>query len=476
MSTTTSSTPPIPVKSDTVKKEPTPPIWLAQDNRRASDAYLEKSFVDLGSDGVAVDRYIDPAFHAKEMKSLWPHVWQMACHEHEIPAVGDSMVYDIGDLSFVIVRSAENTIKAFRNACLHRGMQLRSQDGHVDRLKCPFHGWTWNLDGSLQRVPEQWDFPGLDKSKECLPEARVGTWGGFVFINMDPDAPSLEEYLGVLPAHFASAPLEHRFVAVHVGKIIDANWKVAMEAFMESYHVSPTHPQSVSIAEYAETQYDTYPHSPNISRLLTISVAASVPSTKALSEQELANHVAKLTDREPVQVPPGSTYRQALAQQRREENSKAMGRDLSHLTDVEMLDAVEYFVFPNFLPWHGFGLPIVYRFRPNGNRHDQCLMEVYVMAPLREGATPPKPGPMVMIEDGRTFSETPQLGRLGPIFDQDYANIVGVQKGLKATARDKIRLAHYQESRIRHYHARIDEFLAIDRGEEKGKPAACPEH
>ena len=291
---------------------------------------------------------------------------------------------------------------------------------------------------------------------------KVAAWGGFVFINMDPTSPSLEEYLGNLPAHFANAPLEHRYVAVHVGKVINCNWKVAMEAFMESYHVSPTHPQSVSVSEYAESQYDTYAHSPNISRLMTISVAAAVPSTRALSEQELAQHVAKLTSREPVHVPEGVTYRQALAQQRRDENSAAMGRDLSHLTDVEMLDAVEYFVFPNFLPWHGFGLPIVYRFRPNGDRHDQALMEVYMMAPLHKDKTAPKPGPMLMIEEGRSFSDVPQIGRLGPIFDQDLANMEGIQKGLKATAREKVRLAHYQESRIRHYHARIDDFIASD--------------
>jgi hypothetical protein len=214
------------------------------------------------------------------------------------------------------------------------------------------------------------------------------------------------------------------------------------------------------VAEYAETQYDTYEHSPNISRLLTISVAASAPSTKAMSEQELANYVAKMTEREPVKVPEGSTYRATLAEQRRAEVGQALGIDVSHLSDVEMLDAIEYFIFPNFCPWHGYGLPIAYRFRPYQDHHDQCIMEVYLLAPRKLSEPAPKAAECVWVQEGQLFSNVPQLGRLGPIFDQDYVNIVGMQKGMKASAKSEIVLGHYQESRIRHYHKRIDDFLA----------------
>ncbi len=153
-------------------------------------------------------------------------------------------------------------------------------------------------------------------------------------------------YIGELPEHFKSAPLEQRRIAVHVARVMPANWKVAMEAFLESYHVSPTHPQSVPVSEYAETQYDCY--GKNLSRLATISIAPVSEAMRKLTPQAFADLAAKTTGREPIQLKDGQTYRSALADQRRQEIAKAQGRPVDHLTDVEMLDAVEYFLFPEF--------------------------------------------------------------------------------------------------------------------------------
>ena len=96
----------------------------------------------------------------------------------------------------------EHEIKAYYNACLHRGRQLKDYDGRCTEFRCPFHGFTWALDGALARSPRRWDFPHVDDAEFALPEAKVGTWGGFVFINPDPDAEPLEDFLGDLPEHF----------------------------------------------------------------------------------------------------------------------------------------------------------------------------------------------------------------------------------------------------------------------------------
>ncbi|SCW90573.1 Rieske [2Fe-2S] domain-containing protein [Sphingobium faniae] len=438
-------------------KEPTIGQWLAQDSRKASDAFARRTEFDMGTDDLPTERFTSREFHDLEMKHMWPRVWQMACHEMDIPEVGDYITYEIGSRSFVIVRVQEDEIKAYPNACLHRGMQLVDDQGHAAAFACRFHGWTWNLDGSLRRITERWDFPQTQGKKMCLPDVKVGRWGGFVFINPDPDAGSFEDFIGELPEHFRTAPLEDRRIALHVARIMPANWKVAMEAFLESYHVSPTHPQSVTVSEYAETQYDIY--GDNVSRLATVSVAPATASTKALSPQEFADYASRGTGREPIQLAEGETYREALAQQRRDMVAKVQGKPIDHLSDVEMLDAIEYYLFPNFLPWHGFGLPIVYRFRPNGDRHDSSIMEVYLLAPRDLSQPAPKASPLEWLPDDRPFAEHAGLDRLGPIFDQDYENIVGVWKGLHSTYSPGLVLGHYQEARIRHYHKRIDDFI-----------------
>ena len=119
-----------------------------------SDALRRNNPMLPGPTLVPVARYIDHHYHELEKEKLWKKVWQMACHEDDLPNVGDVVPYDIADMSFVIVKTAEDEYKAFYNACLHRGRKLReSRAKQLEELRCPFHGWTWNIDGSLKQVP-----------------------------------------------------------------------------------------------------------------------------------------------------------------------------------------------------------------------------------------------------------------------------------------------------------------------------------
>ena len=128
-------------------------------------------------------------------------MWQFACRVEHIPEPGDYIVYEIADLSFVVIRTDTGEIKAYPNACLHRGRRLKDHDGHCSELRCPFHGFAWALDGELADVPASWDFPHVAARADDdfhLPECKVGTWAGFVFINPDPDAEPLDDFLGDL--------------------------------------------------------------------------------------------------------------------------------------------------------------------------------------------------------------------------------------------------------------------------------------
>ena len=232
---------------------------LDQDSHPVSEPLRRQSPMAPGNTRVPAQAYYSKAWHDLEVEKLWSKVWQLACLEVEIPNVGDYHVYDITHLSFIIVRTGPDEIKAYRNSCLHRGRKLRTQAGHgAKNLRCAFHGWCWELDGSVKEIPCEWDFPDMDFDDYGLPEAKVGTWQGFVFINPDRDAEPLADFLGDLGDHFHHLPFTKRFKAAHVAKLMPMNWKVCQEAFMEAYHTVATHPTLLETLGDANSAYDVW--------------------------------------------------------------------------------------------------------------------------------------------------------------------------------------------------------------------------
>jgi len=447
------------------RRSPGPTVQeiLARDTHPVPAVLREESPRDLGCEDLAKERYLSPAFHAREIERMWRRTWQMACREEEIPRVGDRVVYEIGDDSLVIVRSAPGEIRAFHNACLHRGRTLCTEDGHAPHLRCPFHGFTWSLDGRLQHVPCRWDFPQIEDAAFRLPEARVGTWGGFVFVNLDPGAGSLADYLAPVPAHFAAWRLEERWKAAHVGKVIAMNWKVGVEAFIESFHVIATHPQILSSTADCNTQYDVYDG--HVSRMITPMAVASPHLGPGVPEQRILNALtsgyADQTDAPgALALPAGRTARAHLGELSRAMFGQHADLDVAEASDSEMLDAIQYFVFPNFFPWGGWPLNIVYRFRPWRNDPGQALMEVMLLRPLPKGGARPAPARLRLLGEDERWTDAPELGVLAPIFEQDMANLPWVQRGLRAARKPGVTLAVYQESRIRHLHRVLDAYLA----------------
>jgi phenylpropionate dioxygenase-like ring-hydroxylating dioxygenase large terminal subunit len=434
--------------------------YLERDSVGAPDVLREETWEPLGTAPLRADRYTSREFFELEATRMWTRVWQMACREEDIPEVGDATVYDVVGRSFVVVRTAPDRIRAFYNSCLHRGRKLLLGPAHVDNLRCGFHGFTWNLDGTAKSVPCRWDFPQLSDEDLRLPEARVQTWGGFVFLNMDSTAPPLVDYLGVLPEHFARWQPEQRWKAAHVGKVIRCNWKVAQEAFMESYHVIATHPQILEFCADANARYDIL--GPHVNRNLT---AFGAPSPHVQGRAGDTAYAGMLglwggkggTAAEP---PPNAEARAALGRVARDSFQRAYGGDWSGASDAELLDALVYNVFPNFAPWGGFAPNIVYRWRPNGRDPDSCLMEVMILKPVPEGGPRPRAVPFRLLGEHERWSDAKELPILGPVIDQDMENMPYVQEGLHASATGNVHLARYQESRIRHFHATLDRYVA----------------
>ncbi len=151
--------------------------------------------------------------------------------------------------------------------------------------------------------------------------------------------------------------------------------------------------------------------------------------------------------------------RAILGETARSSMARATRSDLDEATDAEMLDAIVYNVFPNFAPWGGFVPNIVYRWRPNGRDVDSCIMEVMILKPVKKGETRPRGVPVHWLGEDEPWSNATELPALGPVIDQDMANMPHVQTGLKASGTGTVQLATYMESRIRHFHATLDAYL-----------------
>jgi nitrite reductase/ring-hydroxylating ferredoxin subunit len=429
---------------------------LDTDTHAVPACLREESAPFFGDQDIPVVYYTDRRYHELEKEKLWSRAWQFACREEHIPEVGDTYVYDIADRSYLIVRATEDEIKAYPNACLHRGRALRDEAGPTRELRCSFHGFCWNLDGSLKQVPCQWDFPQIDPEKFHLPEVRVGTWAGFVFVNPDVDCVPLEDYLGVMPEHFARWDLANRFVEVHVAKVINANWKIAQEAFSEAFHVVATHPQLLPGIGDANSQYDVWG---NVSRAITPNGTPSPHLSWVPTEQQMFDAmVDRRLDEDPVMlVPDGMTARELSSKASRESLRPIVGDAIDDYSDAELTDSLDYSLFPNFHPWGAFNR-IVYRFRPNGDDHRSCIMECLFLSPFT-GERPP-PATVHWLTAEERWMEADELGSLARVFDQDSFNMPRVMAGLISAQKPGLTLGLYQEIKLRQFYQVLDGYFA----------------
>ena len=333
----------------------------------------------FGSDDVSIDRYISREWHERETTQLWGRVWQYVCREEEIPEVGDYHVYQIVRSSYIVIRTAPDTIQAYPNACLHRGRQLKDYDGRCSEIRCPFHGFAWTIEGQLQDVPAKWDFDHVEAERFSLPQCKVGVWAGFVFINPDPDGEPLLDFLGEIVDQFADWDLANRFKQAHVAKVIPANWKITQEAFCEAFHVNATHPQVMAYLGDTNSQVDVWE---NFARVITPGGTASPLLDWTPTEDEMMRAMmdVRVDQNSPVTIEQGQSMRAVAAQASRERWRSAAGEWVDRISDAEMMDSIDYTVFPNFHPWGAFNR-IVYRFRPNGDDHRSSIMEVIFLAP-----------------------------------------------------------------------------------------------
>jgi nitrite reductase/ring-hydroxylating ferredoxin subunit len=418
----------------------------------------------LGSEDIGFARYYDPVQFDAELEKVWGRCWQWVCREEHIPEPGDYYTYEIADRSYLVVRQQDGGIKGFVNSCLHRGTKFKRGEGvgSAPEIRCPYHGWSWSNAGKLKAVPCAWDFAHVDPAAFSLPEVRTSRWGGFVFINPSDEGPGLDEYLAPLPDHFRDWDLDRRYIELHIAKELPCNWKAAMEAFLESYHVVETHPQLLRGTGDANVQYDI--HSDHVTRFYAVGGVNSPHLAEPLSEQQLVDAML-IGDRtvmnDELVVGEGETARTVMARFLRKALGDRYQSDLGRFSDSEIIDTIEYHVFPNMVLFPGISLPMVYRFRPIGRNPERTLFELLFLRPLPEHGLAPEPPEPISVSENESYASVPGVDPvLGYVYDQDTDNLRAQQLGFRASRKGKQTLGNYQEVRIRHFEQVLDRYLA----------------
>lgn len=195
--------------------------------------------------------YRDPDVHAAELENLFFKMWLCVGHESALGEPGDYALREIGDESALVVQDREGVARAFHNVCRHRGTRLLdgSNGRGLDRIRCPYHAWSYGLDGELVAAPLMDGVEGFDRADYPLRPIRLETWRGFLFINFNDDAPALDTHLSDFPdiARYAIGGLR---LGARREYEVAANWKLVCENFGECYHCPTNHPQLNTVSDF----------------------------------------------------------------------------------------------------------------------------------------------------------------------------------------------------------------------------------
>jgi phenylpropionate dioxygenase-like ring-hydroxylating dioxygenase large terminal subunit len=398
----------------------------------------------------STEAYVSEAYARAERDKLWRRVWQQAGRTEEIPEVGNYLTYDILDDSILIVRTAPDKIRAYYNVCSHRGRRLVDTPKNAMRacgkrngFVCGFHGWRYNLDGQCTHISERGDWQGsLTEERTHLGEVQVEAWGGWIWINMDPNAEPLRDYLE--PAASILDPFELGKMRYKWRKwvIFDCNWKVALEAFNETYHVPGTHPEFRAFGtftgygrpqgKHSQMGYDQQGKAVETQGKMRLGVGGdprvqtaimqkfTIEKVNAVTTQTLVDAAIRLVDELPEGTPADVVYRHWIASAKR--NDAARGVIWPEVDPAHVArSASSWQVFPNFQIGHALTHALCYSARPYGYDPNKCIFEAFALERFPVNQEPKTD--WIKCE--------PTLEDFGPVLIQDFANMAAVQQGMR---------------------------------------------
>ena len=350
-------------------------------------------------------RYTDPAFFELERQHLWPKTWLLAGRDEDFPETGSFRCFDLAGPPLVLVRGDDGVLRAFYNTCRHRGAPVvREACGRAARLRCQYHSWTYDLAGRLVALPDRRDFARLDQADRGLVEVRCETLDGWVFVNPDRGAIALREWLGPVADDIACLGGSGLRTLARREKRLACNWKVAADAFLETYHLKTIHAKTVAnLLDHRGATMGLLPR--GHSRMVTPKWPKNVEAEPA----------------------PGTP-------------------DIATATPIFRDTNVSYTVFPNLItPLDTIGFPFIC-FWPIDVRTTHVEWTWY--APADESDSSPFWSAL--------------LGAFDRVMEEDFANLAPIQRSLESPALDAIPLG-YQERRIYYLHQHIDATIGTER-------------
>ncbi len=205
--------------------------------------------------------YADEEMLRRERSAIFARSWQYAGRTEPVAEPGSFVTTDAAGIPILITRDKAGELRAFLNVCRHRGAVLADGCGTRSTIRCHYHAWTYDLDGALRAAPRAERETGFDRSELSLQPASVGTWGPFLFVNPDAEAPPLAEHLGELPTILGRGiDLDGLVFHSRVEFGANANWKVVAENFLECYHCATAHPQFSDVVDVHPDRYVLEPH------------------------------------------------------------------------------------------------------------------------------------------------------------------------------------------------------------------------
>jgi len=429
-------------------------------------------------DHVPVEDYISKEFLQLEHDRVWPKVWLMACRQEELKEPGSYVTFDIVRDTILLVRQPDESIKAFFNVCQHRGRKLKEGCGQIGKsIYCRFHGWSWNLDGSLQRIVSRHEWEGCDHFTDDdlkLPELRVETWAGWVFVTMNPDAPPLLEYLGDVPEYLDCFELENTRLIWSVTVNTPANWKLVLGAFNEAYHVEATHPQTLRFSStrlpseahglhsmFGPTMFDEIelPNRPaamaalqkDPRELILESTEEMDRDLKALTIGPSVAAAKRIMDEVPAGTDPmviGATFQQFNI-----EELLARGVDWPEGLTPEAIQRAGFgwHIFPNFIILLGNDGTLCYRTRPHPDDPDQCVWDIWTFGRFAPGKEP--------VPEHTMLESYADFAGVNRFLDDDLINLPEVQKGMHCRGFKALRTNPQQEVCINNLHRVLHDFI-----------------
>jgi len=203
--------------------------------------------------------FVSPDIFAKEQSDILSKRWLLVGHQSQMPKPGDYFLAAIGGESVIVTRDQKSQVRGFYNVCRHRGTRLKEDAcGHASAIQCPYHAWTYALDGRLIGAPHMDDVPGFDKADYSLHRVNLGLWDGFIFVNLEKNPEPLEKWFWPLKGKFSHWNMSILQPAKRIDYDVQANWKLMFENYSECYHCPGVHPQLQKVSPYDSAENDLH--------------------------------------------------------------------------------------------------------------------------------------------------------------------------------------------------------------------------